>query len=326
MWEHVVSLSNLLNAWREFKRGKIKKIKVLEFGFDLENNLFKLHADLVSDAYHPSSYQSFYVRDPKIRHIHKAPVLDRVLHQALFRGLYHFFDRHFIYDSYSCRFNKGVHRGVSRLESFVRKISGNYHSQSYALKCDVQKFFDNIDHAILLSLIEKVIGDSRVITLIRSVVESFAIIPGCGLPLGNVTSQLFANIYLNELDQFIKHEIKARYYLRYCDDFVIVHQSRDYLENLIWPISDFLKNKLNLSLHPDKIIIRKLHQGIDYLGYVARPHYRVLRTRTKRRILRRLDRDEITPANLTSYLGVLKHCRGHKIRQHLLRSLSFGSI
>jgi len=150
--------------------------------------------------------------------------------------------------------------------------------------------------------------------------------------LGNVTSQLFANIYLNELDQFIKHKLKIKYYLRYCDDFVILSENKKYLIDLIPLISNFLKDKLKLMLHLDKIIIRKYHQGIDFLGYVILPHYRVLRTKTKRKILRKIigkNRDfqdnlifeESFNQTLQSYFGVLKHCQGYKIRQRILYCL-----
>lgn len=162
------------------------------------------------------------------------------------------------------------------------------------------------------------------------------------MPIGNLTSQLFANIYLNELDQFIKHKLKinpvreykkskkfkvkqqfsngVKYYLRYCDDFVILDNSyQEFLESLIEPINNFLKHELNLLLHENKIIIGKLQQGIDFLGYVILPHYRVLRTRTKRRMLRR-----VTQENLASYLGLLKHCSAYKLSQDLARKVNIG--
>jgi len=130
------------------------------------------------------------------------------------------------------------------------------------------------------------------------------------LPIGNLTSQLFANIYLNELDQFIKHKLKVKNYLRYCDDFIILDSNKNNLEKIIPRLSAFLQSNLKLTLHPNKIIIRKLKQGIDFLGYVILPRYRVLRTKTKRRMLRR-----INPGNITSYLGLLEHCRSYRLKR-----------
>lgn len=316
-WSHVISLTNLLQAWREFKRGKIKKPDVLEFDFALESNLIKLHQDLAEGNYRPGLYQAFFVRDPKLRRIHKASVRDRVVHQALFRVLYHFFDRHFIYDSYSCRFNKGTHKGVDRLTVFTRKVSANWRLPAYALQCDILKFFDHVDHARLVFLIEKVIKDEKVLRLVRLIVQSFQTSSGKGLPLGNVTSQLFANIYLNELDQFVKLKLKVTSYLRYCDDFVLVGRNQKYLLNLIKSVDEFLHQNLGLNLHPKKIQLRKIRQGIDCLGYVVLPHYRTLRTRTRRRLGRRLRNGEIDSTNLSSYLGMLKHCHGRRLEEVL---------
>jgi len=269
-------------------------------------------------------YNAFSICDPKPRRIHKAVVHDRVLHHAVFRILYPIFDKGFIFDSYSCRIGKGTHRAVSRLEKFARKLSKNNHRNIFALKCDIRKFFDSVGQDILLGLIKSKIDDNNAIWLIEKIIKSFPI----GLPLGNVTSQLFANIYLNELDQFIKHKLKIKYYLRYCDDFIILDKDRDFLEGLTCRINAFLSAKLKLSLHSDKIIVRKYHQGIDWLGYVVLPHHRVLRTKTKKRIFKKIkNRYDDWQKNLISgrsfnqglqsYLGVLKHCRGYNIAKEI---------
>lgn len=298
-------------AWKEFRRGKRKKPDVQQFEFNLEDNLFQLYGELKGELYYPDSYVSFYVQDPKLRHIHKASVRDRVLHQAIFRVLCPIFDKGFIYDSYSSRLGKGTHIAVERLGIFLRKLSKNYRRPVFALKCDISKFFDSIDQEILLDLIKKKIFDQNTIWLIEKIIKSFEKSPGKGLPLGNVTSQLFANVYLNELDQFIKHELKIKYYLRYCDDFIILGNKEDFAE-IINRINKFLANNLGLILHPNKIIIRKFFQGIDFLGYVTRPYCVVLRTKTKRRLLRKINK-----INLQSYLGLLKHCCGYKIQEQI---------
>ena len=300
-------------AWREFRRGKRKKREVQEFEFNLEDNLFELHQKLANKTYRHSNYTSFYVRDPKLRHIHKATVRDRILHHAVFRILYPTFDRSFIYDSYSCRLGKGTHRAMARLEKLAKRLSENYRRNIFALKCDIKKFFDSVDQSILFELIQKKIKDDGALWLINKIIKSFLKEQNKGLPLGNVTSQLFANIYLNEFDQFIKHKLKVKHYFRYTDDFIILHQDEDYLKGLLPTIAKFLREKLKLNLHPNKVTIKKLRQGIDFLGYVILPYHRVLRTKTKRRILRKVSEN-----NLQSYLGVLKHCDGYKIKQSIM--------
>lgn len=329
LFDHVISLENLFAAWREFRRGKTGKFEVQEFAFNLENNIFRLHNELKEKIWKPDPYISFYVRDPKLRHIHKATVRDRVFNQALFRVLYQIFDKGFISDSYSCRKKKGTHRGVLKLDSYVRKITRNYSRPAFALKCDVRKFFDNIDHKILFAIIKRKVTDPDILSLIHMILESFETKPGIGLPLGNVTSQLFANVYLNELDQFVKHTLKAKYYLRYCDDFIILGTDKDLLRKHVQDIGIFLQEKLHLFLHPHKIIMRKCNQGIDFLGYVVLSQRITLRTKTKKRILKKVrliqaqvNRDLITPETfnhtMQSYLGMLTHCAGYKIKKNLI--------
>lgn len=285
-------------------------MEVQKYLFNLEDNLFNLHEKLKSKTYVHGQYQSFYVYDPKLRHIHKAGIEDRIVHQAVFRILYHYFDKQFIFHSYSCRLKKGAHLAVKNLEIFSRRVSFNYQKPVYALKCDVRKFFANIDQQILLSLIKRNVSESDTLWLVEKILFSFTEAPNKGLPLGNVTSQLFSNIYLNELDQFVKHNLKQRFYLRYCDDFIILHQEKEYLEGLIKPINNFLKNSLKLFLHPNKISIRKLRQGIDFLGYVTLPHHKVIRTKTKRRMLRL-----VNDQNIHSYLGICRHAYANGVKR-----------
>ncbi|MBI5221934.1 MAG: group II intron reverse transcriptase domain-containing protein [Candidatus Magasanikbacteria bacterium] len=314
----------------------------------MEDNLFALHHQLADKTYKPDKYDLFYVKDPKLRPIHKAKVKDRVIFQAVFRVLYHIFDRKFIFDSYSCRFNKGTHLGVSRLAKFARSASQNNHQTIYALKCDIKKFFYSVDHNILLDLIKTEIADTDALDLIEKIIGSFYSEPphprlradpflvkergDRGLPLGNVTSQLFANVYLNELDQFVKHELKAKYYIRYCDDFIILHNDRKWLEEQVPKINDFSQNKLSLALHPDKVSIKKYNQGIDFLGYIILPHHIVLRMKTKQRMVRKLKQRqallragaitrESFDQSLQSYLGVLKHCKGYNLGTKLMNEV-----
>ncbi len=280
----ITSIDNLFQAWSEFKKGKRKRADVQIFERNLEDNLFKLHDDLKNKTYKHGEYRSFFVHDPKQRHIHKAAVSDRVVHHLLYQYLYELFDKNFIFDCYSCRLNKGTHKGVDRLEKFTRIVSKNYTRPSWALKLDIKKFFASVDHQILKQLLRKKVKDENILWLLDEIIDSFP----KGIPLGNLTSQVFANIYMNESDQFLKHRLKAKYYIRYADDFIILVGDNESLQRLLVPISEFLNEKLKLELHPQKIIIRKLEWGIDFLGYIVLPHYRLPRTKTKRRICQKL--------------------------------------
>ncbi len=217
---------------------------------------------------------------------------------------------------------------MNRLDEFARKVGRNNTRTCFVLKCDIKKFFSSIDQNILINLIEKRIRDRNTIWLIKEIIKSFSDITNKGLPLGNITSQLFANIYLNELDQFIKHKLKVKYYIRYCDDFVVLNTEKGYLKELILQVNNFLKERLKLFLHQDKVIIRKHHQGIDFLGYVSFPYYRILRTKTKKRMFKKirvrikgLNQNKISKKSfnqtIQSYLGVLKHCNSHKLKRKI---------
>ena len=312
VFHEIISLKNLFAAWEEFRRGKRSKIDVQEFEFNLENNIFQLHQRLKDKTWQPDPYEDFFIRDPKLRHIHKATIRDRVFNQAVYRVLYQIFDKNFIFDSYSCRNKKGTHRGVNRLEKFIRSHSKNYTIPVYVLKCDVKKFFDSIFHPILFNFIKKKISDAGTLWIIELLLRSFSVSTDRGLPLGNVTSQLFANVYMNEFDQFVKHVLKIRHYIRYADDFVILSHDKDYLDEFVPRINDFLQERLQISLHPNKISIRKARQGIDFLGWVNLPGHRVLRTTTKKRMFKKLNKK-----NMTSYTGLCKHGNTFKIQKKM---------
>ena len=205
----MVCIENLLTAWREFRRGKRLKPDVAKFELNLENNLFELYNLLFSKKWKLDPYKVFFKSDPKLRKIHEASVRDRVLYQAVYQKLYHIFDPSFIFHSYSSRNNKGTYAGISAFEKYINKVSKNNTRLAYVLKCDIRKFFDSIDHNILFNLISKKVADPDLLLLIKQIICSFENITDKGLPLGNVTSQLFSNIYLNELDQYVKHILKV---------------------------------------------------------------------------------------------------------------------
>lgn len=271
IYSEIISTDNLLSAWQEFIYGKRNKRDVQEFQFRLADNIVQLHHDLANFIYKHGGYQAFNISDPKPRNIHKAGVRDRVLHHAIYRQLYPFFDRTFIADSYSCRDNKGVHKALNRFRGFGRKVGRNNTRTVWVLKFDIRRFFASIDHSFLLKILNDYIPDENIMRLLEEVIESFQthpyptshlkptpkasthlVVPGkeeeikryspplrggdkgrCGLPLGNLTSQLFCNVYMNELDQFIKHKLKANYYIRYADDFILFSDDKLGLHNQI---------------------------------------------------------------------------------------------
>jgi len=333
VFEKIISLENLFSAWNDFRKDKQNKKDILRFEWRLEQNIFQLHQDLKNQVYRHGPYTSFYITDPKQRHIHKATVRDRVLHHAVFTVLNPIFEPTFISHSYSCRIGKGTHKGVDYLAEMLRQISLNYHRPCFVLKCDINKFFASVDHGILINIISKKIKDNKAMWLIKGIIESFDsdqsdLFNKKGLPIGNLTSQLFANIYLNEFDQFVKHELKIKDYLRYTDDFIVVANDEKYLKKILKSIKEFLEQKLQLKLHPNKIIIKKFRQGVDFLGYIILPFYRLIRTKTKQRILRKLKgkiqeyktgkiNQRTLEQSLQSYLGVLSHANTYELSQNL---------
>jgi len=298
----------LFSAWEEFIVGKTNKDDVQSFSLNLFDNVAKLHDDLVNKTYKHGGYYSFYINDPKRRHIHKAKVRDRLLHHAIYRLLYPFFERTFISNSYSCRLNKGVYKAIGSFDAKSYKISKNNTKTCWVLKCDIKKFFDSIDHKILLNILSEYIPDQDIIWLLENIINSYhnELKHGVGLPLGNLTSQLFANVYMNVFDQWIKHKLKTKHYIRYADDFVVFSRDKKWLENIIESMREFLLSKLNLTLHPTKISLKTHASGVDFLGWVHFPDYKKLRIKTKQRMFRKLANRPL-PEVLQSYLGLFSH-------------------
>ena len=313
-------------------RGKKNKSDVQEFELHLIDHVLALHEDLKNKTYKHRGYQAFKINDPKPRDIHKASVRDRLVHHAIYRILYPFFDTLFIADSYSCRKEKGVHKALDRFRTFARKASCNHTKTAWVLKCDIRKFFASINQDILMKLLKERIVDQDILWLLEKVIESFhsdaipvqtgirnSWIPGQarddrtrGLPLGNLTSQLLVNIYMHEFDQFAKHQLKAKYYIRYADDFVFFSRNYEELEGWLISIKEFLWEQLDLRLHPDKVCIQTVTSGVDFLGWVHFPDHRVLRTVTKRRMFKKM-----SEKNRESYLGLLTHGNEWRLREKI---------
>jgi RNA-directed DNA polymerase len=320
-YEDIISLDNLLEAWREFVRGKCGKRDVQEFQARLMDNIFALHNDLKNKTYKHGPYQAFNINDPKPRNIHKATVRDRLLHHAIYRILYPLFDRAFIADSYSCRKGKGTHKAINCFRSFAYRVSANHTRTCWVLKCDIRKFFASIDHAVLMRVLRTRISGHDIADLLDRVITSFnASTPGVGLPLGNLTSQLLVNIYMNEFDQYMKHTLKTKYYIRYSDDFVILSKSKSWLESILPYMVGFLGERLRLEMHPDKVFIKPFASGVDFLGWVHFPDHRVLRTSTKKKMIRRCRLGSADNGVAASYAGMLSHGNAHRLlRAHVYK-------
>lgn len=314
-YEELVDMENLLEAWQEFLQGKKNKKDVQEFQLRLMDNILSLHRDLINGTYRHGGYKEFKINDPKPRTIHKATVRDRLLHHAIHRSLYSHFDRTFIADSFSSRKKQGIHRALRRFRDFGYIVSKNNTRICWILKCDIKKFFASINQQILVKILNERIPDKKIVGLLKEIIGSFdSGRQGTGLPLGNLTSQLFSNVYLNEFDQFLKHKLKVKYYIRYADDFVIFYDNKAILENAMPHIKNFLRHNLMLMLHPDKVSIKTLASGVDFLGWVHFFNHRVLRTVTKKRMIKNLSGSYNTQ-RLQSYLGLLSHGNAHKLRE-----------
>lgn len=313
-----ISLKNLYSAWEEFVPGKKYKQDVAEFSLNLQRNIASLHNDLQDKTYHHGGYHAFKISDPKPRDIHKANVRDRLLHHALYRILYPFFDKTFIADLYSCRVGKGTHKANNRFREFAYHVSKNNTKTCWVLKCDIRKFFASIDQEILLRILQKHVPDQNIVWLVSEIVGSFhSTVVGIGLPLGNLTSQLFVNIYMNEFDQFVKSKLAVKQYIRYADDFVIFSRDRAWLEDILLQMKYFLLRELKLQMHPDKVFIKTLASGVDFLGWVHFQDHRVLRTATKRRMFRNILGNEGNRETIQSYLGLMKHGNAFKLRKRI---------
>ncbi len=341
LYPHIYEFSNLLVAFRAARRGKRCKPGVAAFEFNLEENLLALEDELRARAYQPGGYTNFYVYEPKRRLISAAPFRDRVVHHALCNVIEPIWERCFIYDSYACRVGKGTHRALERCHQFVRQ-------HRYALQCDVAKFFPSIDHALLLGTLAVRIADADVLDLARRILRSgegiqtaeyeMHYFPGddlwaaCrprGLPIGNLTSQFWANVYLDPLDQFIKRELKCRAYVRYMDDFVLLADDKPRLHAWKAEIADFLAGR-RLTLHPAKSAVYPVTNGVDFVGFRIFPTHRRLRRAGVRRFARHwraLQQDyaagQIPLGRLTaaaqSWAAHARHADSYGLRRQMFR-------
>jgi retron-type reverse transcriptase len=319
-YDSIISVSNLLAAWQEFVCGKRFRKDVQIFQVHLMDNVLQLHDDLKNKTYHHGGYEHFVVTDPKRRDIHKASVRDRLVHHAIYRVLYSHFDTRFIHDSYSCRNGKGTHKAMNQFRNYARKVSKNHTQTCWVLKCDIRKFFASIDHSVLMEILSKHIGDTDAFRLLKNIIDSFHAKPGKGLPLGNLTSQLLVNVYMNEFDQYVKRVLKEKYYIRYADDFVFLSPNRTTLRETLQLTEKFLVDTLKLRLHPNKVSVDTYASGRDFLGWVHFPTHRVLRAVMKRRMFKILPETEFRKEVVQSYVGLLTYGNTYKIQQEIIRA------
>ena len=357
----IFSYKNLLECYYDCRKRKRYTINALKFELNFETELLKLQKELVSHAYKPGQSICFVVTKPKPREIFAADFRDRIVHHVLVGYLQPIFEAKFINQSYACRKGKGAHRTISDLERYIRKATKGVTKEAWYLQADIQSFFVSLNKHILFDLVKKQVKNPEILWLARTIIfhdptrhyyrkgqiSLFDLIPDHkslfkvatdqGLPIGNLTSQFFANVYLNELDQFVKHTLKARYYLRYVDDFVLLSEDKDQLIRWRDEIGSFLEDRLKLKLHPRKQILQTVDKGIDFVGFVVKPSHILIRRRAVRSLKEKLWKLNRNPAVIAeeemkrtlsvvnSYYGQFKHGKTFGLRSGLWRN-DFGRL
>lgn len=290
LWKQFCTFDNLESAYLKAKKGKCSNPNIIDFEEKWRYNLCILLRELREQRYAPRSLKKFVLRDPKTRVISVSDFRDRIVHHAIVNVLQPIFDPLFIHDSYASRKGKGTLKALQRFDEFKRKVSRNNIRDCYVLKADIKHYFDTVDNEILIKIIGRKISDSNIVALIQKILDNRkSKICKKGMPLGNWTSQFFANIYLNELDQFIKKELKVKFYIRYVDDFVILHNSKQKLESYKTAVHDFLNQNLMLELHPNKCKITTLKQGVNFLGFKVFYHHKSILKRNLQKLNKRLN-------------------------------------
>lgn len=342
LYEQIYDYDNLYQAYLAARKNKRFRPSVLEFTNDLEANLIEIQNDLIWGTYQIGPYREFYVYEPKLRLIMALPFRDRVVQWAIYRVLNPQLDKRYISDSYACRPGHGAHRSVKRLQYWMRYMCRR-HPQVYVLKMDISKYFYRIDHNILMDIFARLIDDDDLLWLLGTIYRSegplFGLpqgvsdyspcnrIVGRGMPVGNLTSQMAANLYLNEADQFIKHELRIRRYMRYMDDMVILHHDKQHLWSIKREVEGFLVNNLHLDLN-SKTTVRSVNQGVEWVGYRVWPTHIKLRKSTAQKMRKRLrylrhacacGHATLTDLNASwqSYRGMLKHCNSYRLERKL---------
>ncbi len=357
------TLEEVFEAYFSCRSNKRNTINALAFELDYESNLIQLWHELNDGSYQPGKSIAFIVHKPVQREIFAADFRDRVVHHLIINKLNPLFEKEFIQDSYACRVGKGTHYGISRANKFIRQCSQNYTKDCYVLKLDIEGFFMHINKEILFSRLQKFIeaqykqqdkelvlaichkiifNSPTVNCIIKGAAKNWEGLPknkslfhspqNSGLPIGNLTSQIFANFYMSAFDHYMKKEIGIRYYGRYVDDFIIVHPDKEFLKSLIQILSNFLLSNLQLTLHPKKIYLQHYTKGVKFLGTVIKPNRIYIANRTKGNFYTAIQnhnkvveiakptKSELNSflSSMNSYLGIMKHYRTYKLRRNML--------
>lgn len=344
LFPKIYDFENLFCAYKTAIKCKRYRPDVMEYTDKLEDNLLILQNEFIWGQYHVGRYNIFYVYEPKKRLIMSLLFKDRVAQHAIYRQLNPLIEKRFIYDSYACRVGKGTHAAIDRLQYWLRQTERKP-KKFYYLKLDVSKYFYRIDHEILKDILSRQIADVQLLELLAEIIDcedtKFGLPLGAdigdvafdemlgdvGLPIGNLTSQMFANLYLNELDQFCKHKLRLHYYIRYMDDVIILHHDKKYLEKVKQKIAVFLGQELNLQLN-NKTCIRPTTMGIEFVGFRVWSTHRKLRKKTAKKLKKRLkymfhaynigeiDKDTLD-RSVASYRGILQHFDSYGLRKSL---------
>ncbi len=350
LYQKIYSFENLYEAYKSARKDKSYRDDVLKFTANLEENLITIQNELIWKTYEIGKYREFYVFEPKKRLIMALPFRDRVVQWAIYRLLNPIFDMSFIGHSYACRQGKGPHSAADKLQYWLRYLDRK-EEEYYYLKLDISKYFYRVDHEVNDKIIQRKIKDRDLMWLLRKYFENdevpfglpLGVEPGeCtwferlfdkGMPIGDLMSQLRANIQLNPLDQFCKHDLKLRRYIRYMDDFIILHHDKKYLHYIKNEIESFLNNELELHLN-DKTCISPCSKGVKFVGYTIFATHRKMKKKTVLRMKRRLKylqeaytKGEVSfekvNASVQSYLGLLEHCDSYNLQKKLLEALVF---
>lgn len=344
LFPKIYDFENLFNAYKAGIKCKRYREDVMQYTDKLEENLIILQNEFIWKTYTVGRYNIFYVYEPKKRMIMSLQFKDRVAQHAIYSQLNPFFERQFIYDSYACRVGKGTHKAVFRLHNWLKQTDRKP-ERYYYLKLDISKYFYRIDHKILMDILRRKIADKDLLHVLSVIINcedtKFGLPLGAdigdvafdellgdvGLPIGNLTSQMFANLYLNELDQYCKHKLHLHYYIRYMDDIIILHHNKKYLAEVKGKIEAFLEEKLHLQLNK-KTCIRPTSMGIEFVGFRIWSTHIKLRKKTAKKLKKRLkylfaaysagevDRQTLD-RSIASYKGILKHFNSYGLRQSL---------
>ena len=341
LWAQLISFENLLNVFRKARRGKSRSAEIAVFELNLERKLLKLQQELHDGSYLPGQYRLFTIYERKPRQIAAAPFRDRVVHHAVMNCIEPTLDRTFIEDSYACRKGKGVHQAVQRYQQWSQQYA-------YALQLDIQQYFASVDHLCLKQKLRRRIKDRQILALLDVIIDGspryetrWQIADNIanpsdrrkGIPIGNLTSQFFANLYLDDLDHFIKQQLGVRAYLRYVDDMVLLDDSKQRLAEFQVLIAQRLEQQ-RLTLHPNKAHITPVNCGLNLLGYLVYPYRRRLRNDNGFRFQRRLrgfakayaagrcQWDDINPS-VQSWIGHARHADTYGLRKVIFSKIVF---